>query len=64
MLSNKTFNGNLFGGLILVYKGIGMQVQRMLKMSKVYTLVEILSKLFGKKSREIKDLIYEHGLTN
>ena len=42
-----------------------MHVQRMLKMSRVYTLAEILSKILVKKKRkEIRDLIYDHGLTN
>ena len=41
-----------------------MHVQRMLKMSKVYTLAEILSKIFVKKRRIIEKLIYDHGLTN
>ena len=41
-----------------------MHVQRMLKISRVYTLAEILSKIFVEKLREIWDLIYDHGLTN
>ena len=41
-----------------------MHVQGMLKMSRVYTLAEILSKIFVKKQKEIGDLIYDHGLTN
>ena len=41
-----------------------MHVQRMLKMSRVYTLAEILSKVFVKKQRKIGALIYDHGLTN
>ena len=41
-----------------------MLVQRMLKMSRVYTLAEILSKILVKKRRKIGDLIYDHGLTN
>ena len=41
-----------------------MHVQRMLKMSRVYTLVEILSKILVKNRKEIRDLIYDHGLTN
>ena len=40
-------------------------MQRMLKMSRVYTLTEILSEIFKKKKRrKIGDLIYDHGLTN
>ena len=41
-----------------------MHVQRMLKISRVYTLAEILSKIFVKQRRKIGDLIYDHGLTN
>ena len=41
-----------------------MHMQRMLKMNRVYTLAEILSKMFVKKLREVGDLIYDHGLTN
>ena len=40
-----------------------MHVQRMLKMSRVYTLAEILSKILVKNRRKIGDLIYDHGLT-
>ena len=35
----------------------------MLKMSRVYTLAEILRKIF-EKAKEIGDLIYNHDLTN
>ena len=41
-----------------------MHLQRMLKMSRFYTLADILSKIFVKKRRKIGDLIYDHGLTN
>ena len=41
-----------------------MHLQRMLKMSRVYTLAEILSKIFVKKRRNIGDHIYDYGLTN
>ena len=69
MLSNNTFletriqrlNGGLF---IVVEKGLGLHVQRMLKMSRVYILVEILSKKLGKRRRKIEDLICDHDLTN
>ena len=44
-------------------KGLGMHVQRMLKLSRFYTLAEILSKIFVKNRRKIGDLIYDHGLT-
>ena len=65
MLSNNTFLETeiqrLLDGLILVEKRLGMQVQRMLKMSRVYTLSEILSKIFVKKMSEnfwqINDLV-------
>ena len=40
-----------------------MHVQRMLKISRVYILAEILSKIFVKKRRKIVDLIYDQGLT-
>ena len=40
-----------------------MHMQCMLKMSRVYTLAEILSKIFVKKRRKIGYLIYNHGLT-
>ena len=40
-----------------------MHVQRMFEMSRVYTLAEILSKMFGKIRREIGDLIYDRDLT-
>ena len=68
MLSNFTFLETriqrLLDGLIFVRKGLGVNVQRMLKMSRVYTLAEILSKIFVKKQRKIGDLMYDHGLTN
>ena len=35
--------------LIFVEKGLGVHVQLMLKMRRVYTLAEILSKIFEKK---------------
>ena len=41
-----------------------MHVQRMLKISRFYTLAGILSKMFVKKRRKIGDPIYDHGLTN
>ena len=40
-----------------------MHVQRMLKMSRVYILAEILRKILGKKRRKIGDLICDHDLT-
>ena len=41
-----------------------MHMQRMLKTSRVYTLAEILSKIYVKQRRKIGDLMYYHGLTN
>ena len=68
MLSNDTFLKTkiqwLPDGPISVEKGLGVHVKRMLKMSRFYTLAEILSKIFVKKPRKIGDLIYDHGLTN
>ena len=68
MLSNNKFLETriqwLLDSLIFVEKGLVVHVQRMLKISRVYTLAEILSKTFGKKRREIGDLIYDHDLKN
>ena len=67
MLSNNTFLETriqrLLDGLIFVENGLRMHVQRMLKMSRVYTLAEIV-KIIVKKRRKIGDLIYDQGLTN
>ena len=64
MLSNTTFFETriqrLLDGLIFVGKGLGVHVQRMLKMSRYYTLAEILSKIFIIERRKIGDLIYDH----
>ena len=52
MLSNNTLLETriqrLLDGLIFVEKGFGVHVQRMLKMSRVYILAGILSKIFVK----------------
>ena len=52
MLSNNIFLETriqgLLDGLIFVEKGLGVHVQRMLKMSRVYTLAKISSKIFVK----------------
>ena len=68
MLSNNTIletrTQRLLDGLFFIEKRLGVHVQRMLKRSRVYTLAEILSKIFVKKRREIGDLIYDRGLTN
>ena len=57
MLSNNTFLEiriqRLLDGFIFAEKGLGVHVQRMLKMSRVYTLAEILSKIFVKKRRKL-----------
>ena len=42
----------LLDGLIFVEKGFSVHVQRMLKISRFYTLAEILSKIFVKKMKE------------
>ena len=58
MLSNNTFLEKriqwLLDGLFFVEKRLGVHVQRMLKMSRVYTLAEILSKIFVGKKNEGK----------
>ena len=46
----------LLDGLIFVKKGLGVHVQRMLKMSRVYTLAEILSKIFVKNEGKLGTL--------
>ena len=50
MLSNNTFLEariqRLLDGWIFAEKGLNVHVQRMLKMSRVYTLAELLSKIF------------------
>ena len=40
----------LLHGLISVEKLLGVYVQRMLKMSRVYILAEVVSKIFVKKT--------------
>ena len=60
MLSNNTFLETriqrLLGGLSFAEKGLGVHVQRMLKMRRVYTLTEILSKIFAKIERKLGTL--------
>ena len=60
MLSSNTFLETrvqrLLDGLICVEKGLSVHVQLMLKMSKVYTLAEILSKIFVNKEKELGTL--------
>ena len=68
MLSNNTFKElriqRLHDVVIFVKKALCVHIQCMLKMSRVYTLAEILSKIFVKRRRKMGDLIYDHGLTN
>ena len=56
MLSNNTFLESrtqlLLDGLNFVEKGLSVHVQRMLKMRRVYTRAEILSKIFVKRNEE------------
>ena len=57
MLSNNTFLENriqrLHDGLFFVEKGLGVHVQRMLKMSRGLYTGGNLSKILGKKRRKI-----------
>ena len=68
MLSNNTCLETriqrLLDGIIFVEKVLGVHMQRLLKMSRVYTLAEFLSKIFVDEQWKIGDLIYNHGLTN
>ena len=68
MLSNNTFLETriqrLLDGLIFVKKGLGVHVQRMLKISRGLYTGRNLSKILGKKRRKIGDPIYDHDLTN
>ena len=60
MLSHNTFSETriqrLRDGCNFVEKGLGVHVQRMLKMSRVYTLAEILSKIFIKNEGKLATL--------
>ena len=60
MLSNNTFLETriqwLLEGLIFVEKGLGLHVQHILKMSRVYTLAFILSKIFLKNKGKLGTL--------
>ena len=53
----------LHGGLFILEKVLGVYVQRMFEINR-YSLVEILSKFFGKKLLDIGDPIYDHNLAN
>ena len=63
MLSNnkllETSIQRLLDCLIFVEKGLGVHVQRMLEMSRVYKLAEILSKIFVKQRGKIGDLVWQ-----
>ena len=56
MLSNNTFLETriqrLLDDLIFVEKGLGVHLQHMLKINRVYILAEILSIIFAKKTKE------------
>ena len=60
MLSNNTHLETriqrLHDGLTFVKKGLGVHVQRMIKMSRVYTLAGILSKILVKKEGKLGTL--------
>ena len=60
MLSNNTILETriqrLLDGLIFVEKGLSVHEQRLLKMSRVYTLDEILSKIFVKNKGKLGTL--------
>ena len=61
MLSTNTFLETriqrLHDGLIFIENRLSVLVQRMIKMRN-------LSKIFAKKRRKIRDLIYDNGLTD
>ena len=60
MLSNYTFLETriqqLLDGLIFVEKGLGVHVHGMLKISRFYTMAEILSKILVKNERKLGTL--------
>ena len=68
MLSNNIFLETriqrLLDGLIFVEKGLGVHVQRVLKMDRgLYTGGNFKQNKLGKKQRKIWDLICDHDLT-
>ena len=66
MLSNNTFletrTLRLLDGLIFVEKGLGVHVQRMLKMNRGLYTGGNFKQNIGKKRRKIGDLICDHDL--
>ena len=64
MLSNNTFLETriqrLLDGLCFGRKRTRVHLQRMLKMSRVYKLAEILSKIFVKNEGKLGTLLQEH----
>ena len=54
----------LLDGLIFVEKGLGVHVQRMLKMSRGLYTGEYFKQNTCKKRRKIGDRICDHDLTN
>ena len=67
MLSNNTILELEFNDYMMFFfkKRTGCaRAVRMLKLSRVYTRAEILSKIFVKTRRKTGDLIYYHSLTN
>ena len=60
MLSNNTFSETriqwLLDGLFFVEKGLGVHVQRMLKISRFYTLAGILAKYLLKNEGKLGTL--------
>ena len=63
MLSNNTFLETgiqrLLDGLMFVGNGLGVHVQRMLTMSRVYTLAEVLSKIFENTHEVLRFQVYK-----
>ena len=68
MLSNNTFSETrilrLLDGLFFVEKGLGVHVQRMLKISRGLYTGENFKQILEKKGRKIEDLICDHDLKN
>ena len=68
MLSNNTFSETriqqLLDGLIFVEKGLGVHVQRMLKMSRVLYTGRNFKQSTLEKAKKIGELNCDHDLTN